>query len=99
MKRQIKPLGKLVGTPKTDHNLNPLRAKGVPNSATWADLARTSSSERKKDFCNLFFWVRTSLPRDLIGISTKVAQKKFNVFLADPGTFLAVSQNPLMGGF
>ena len=56
----------------------------------WAKSAQTAqfgriwnsrSSERKKEFWNLFFWVRTSLPRGLIGLLTKIAIARFWPFL------------------
>ena len=49
----------------------------------------------KKDFYNVFgFGLRLNRPFDKNG-----PEKKLAVCLVDSGTFSAVSQNPIMGGF
>ena len=44
---------------------------------TQVRTSNSCSSKRKKDFGNLFFWVRNILPRGLIGLLTKMAKTNF----------------------
>ena len=89
VKRLIRSLGKLVWTQKTDCNLFPLGAwcsgQIRPNGRVW----NSCSSESKKGFFKSFIWVRTSLPRGLIGLLT-------NTFFYSLGVAFGFSQNPFM---
>ena len=59
------------------------------------------SSERQKSFL-IYFWVRNILPRGLIGLSTKMAEKIKADFFTTQVTFLAEfcgSRLEPIGGF
>ena len=62
--------------------------------------SRSCSSERKNDFCNLFFWVQNILPRGLICLLTKMAIKTFWSFfwptLSVFGRFSKFSTGPIL---
>ena len=65
------------------------------NGDIWLELQALVAPRIRKILQSVFFGVRNILLRDLMGLVTKMATK----MLADPATFLGVSQNPLISRF